>query len=159
MTKTVIPRRDASRTMMKPQCHRLIADWLGFVKHALPGENRVISPVDICFHNPTTPLSRRRKHKCFGSITPGSQWKTQPNGLIADWHPRRMCQTHSESHISGQRHGPEEDHVPSPGQNYFHTSIIRTNRGWKQWFRGKTPPPTVSKPHHHWLIIALLGLV
>ena len=69
------PRSIPPRTVWKPQPHRLVADWLGFMEPAsgescpsgqrrgpaAPEEDKVPSPDEKFFHISTTPTNRGRK--------------------------------------------------------------------------------------------------
>ena len=73
-------------TVWKPQLHhQLIADWLGFVEPAPPGEDKVPSRDDESFHTSTPLTNRGRKRWSPRSILPRTVWKFQPHRLIGDW--------------------------------------------------------------------------
>ena len=115
------------RTVWKPQRHSLLAKPQAGVHRAiatpLPGEDKMSSPDQKCFHTFKTPTNRGR------NIAPPGRYRLS------------LC---GNPNLGFVKPAPAEgDKNPFPDQRSFHTSTTWTNRGRKWWFPGSIPTPMV----------------
>ena len=124
-------------TVWKPQLHhQLIADWLGFVEPAPPGEDKVPSPDHNYFHTCAIPTHRGQNLRSPRSIPSRTVWKLSnpTRSLLIGWGVVQPAP-------SGK------DKVPSPYQKSFQASATPTHRGRKRCPPGRHRPARCGTPN------------
>ena len=115
--KSSSPGSIAPRMVWKSHSHGPIADWLGRLESAQPGEDRDPTPFQKSLRFATTPSPWGQKGGSPGSTPPLTVWKPKSHRPVADWLERVDPAP------------PGEDRAPCPDRKSLRISTTPTPGG------------------------------